>query len=196
MKIYQYFTQQSPLVLASKSPQRADILNKLHLPFVAVPSNAEEIFNPADKIEKIAQDLALLKAEAIKEKYPKEIILGVDTFVVSETGEIITKPKNREDAREMILKKSNSVEIIISGVALVQGDKKLVKTEISKVNFATITPEDAEIILSFDEWQGRSGGFSIEGKTSFYIKGIEGDYWNIVGLPVYLLGQMLEEFIN
>ncbi len=196
MNIRNFFTAKNPLILASKSPQRAEILDRLNIVFEACPSDEEEIFNSNDPLEKIAQDLALLKAKSVLKRYPNSIVLGVDTFVVSSKGKIITKPKNREEAKKILMEKSNSTEKVLSGIVLVSKDKQLVKTEVSKVFFADINPEDAEIILSFNEWQGRSGGFSIEGKTSFYVKGIEGDFWNIVGLPVYCLRQVLNEFLN
>ncbi|MCT4591940.1 MAG: Maf family protein [Candidatus Gracilibacteria bacterium] len=182
------------IVLASKSPQRKEILAKLGFDFEVCPPEQEEVVDYFKTPEEIAKNIALQKALEIQKRYPDRLILAVDTIVVSAAGNILMKPKDKAEARFMILGKSDSVETVVSGIALLKGDEKLVRYEKSHIYFAKITESDADKILTFNEWQGRSGAFSVEGRTSLYIKGIKGCFYNIVGLPVYLFNNMLYEF--
>lgn len=195
MKLCDFFTVKKPLILASASPQRAEILKRFGVSFCAVPADIVEDFLPHEKPSAVACALALKKALAVAKNFPKSVVLGVDTLVVSAQGEILGKPQNEAAARRMIAAKSASAEIVISGVALVQGEKTFVMSEKGKVFFGEITLKDLEEIIAFNEWQGRSGAFSVEGKTGLYIEKIVGCYWNIVGLPIYRLRVMLEEFL-
>lgn len=183
-----------PLILASQSPQRYNILKMLDMPFQVVKSDFSEAVT-ADHAdwspEEIAKDFALQKALSVQNRFPDNIILGVDTLVVDTEGKILGKPKNIDEAQSMLIGKSQNMETVISGIAVLNAKTRLIDSESTKIFFAKIDKDNLRKILSFNEWQERSGAFSIEGKSMFFIKKIDGDYWNVVGLPVYLFGRML-----
>jgi len=183
------------LILASKSPQRKRILKDLGICFKAVPSNIDEHSDGLIKWHSIAKSIALRKAEKVAEKYPKQWVLGCDTFVILSNGELSLKPMNRSDARRTINLYRNSYCDVYSGLALVNKslNKKFVQYEKTRLYFNNFSDEDREKFLDSGEWEGRSGSMTIEGKGGKWIKKIEGEYWNVVGLPVDLLKKFLEK---
>jgi septum formation protein len=195
MDFAQLFPAKKPLILASKSAQRTQILTLLKVNHQVRPSSFEEIIPPelAASPEKIAKYFAESKALNLQKEFPDDLILGVDTLVVNQHGQVLGKPKTRSEAKQMLLDKSQAVERVISGISLISPKQKLTLSATSLVYFKEISPEEAEVILNWDEWQGRSGGFSVEGRSSLLVKRIEGDFYNIVGLPVFTFGQMLLE---
>ncbi len=190
------FTKKNPLILASKSPQRKKILKMLKINFEIIPSNEPEIIDQNLSPEKVAESLALQKAKAIAKKNPNKYILGIDTLVVSKTGIILGKPKSKKEALKMILEKSENKETIISGIALIKNEKIIVQNEKTIVCFGKISNNNANWLLEQNEWQGRSGGFSVEGRSSIFISGIEGCFWNVVGLPVFRFFKLITDKKN
>jgi len=185
------------LILASKSPQRKRILSDLGISYKAVPSNIDEHANGLKRPHAVAKDIAFRKAEKVSEEYPDEWVLGCDTFVIMSNGELSLKPKNRADARRTINLYRNSYCDVYSGLALVNKllNKKFVQYEKTRLYFNDFSDEEREEFLDSGEWEGRSGSMTIEGKGGKWIKKIEGEYWNVVGLPVELLKKFLENII-
>lgn len=185
------------LILASSSPQRKKLLEDIGLSFIVHPSSYEEIVNPDETPEENAKRFAIGKAKDVANKYqahhPKTpVVLGVDTIVVLE-GEITGKSKNEDEARETIKRLINKKHAVISGIALVKGDEVLVESETTMIEFGDMSENEIENFISSGDWRGKSGAFTIQKHGALYIKGIEGDYYNIVGLPLYRLGQMLKK---
>ncbi len=202
------FFEKTPLILASASPQRKRILEMMNVPFRVVTSDFEEMVNLHLSPEQNAKDFAEGKTKAVfarlNSKNPlnpldqggRMVSVGVDTLVVSEDGEILGKPENEEDAKRMILQKSNTTEQVISGICVMSSEKCLVRYEKAEIVFGHIGDDEAEYMLSCNEWQGRSGSICVEGKSSVFIKEIKGNLWNIVGFPIPTFLQMMEEFLS
>lgn len=184
------------IILASQSPQRKNILEDLGVVFEVVPSGFEEIM-PLDPDPYIlAREFALEKARDVARKYPENWVLGVDTIVVAEDGEILIKPVDADDARRIVRKLSNSVQIVVSGIALVKGEKELAQEDRTEVHFREITEQEIEAWIESGLWEGRSGAFQIDGLGGVFVKKIVGDFYNVVGLPVYRFGKMLQSITN
>ena len=186
------------LILASKSPQRKRILKDMGIRFKAVPSHVDEHHSGLKKPNAIAKTIALRKAEEVANKYPNEWVLGCDTFVLLSNGKIAVKPRNKADARKTIELYKNSYCDVYSGLALINKslDKKFVQYDKTRLKFRNFSDEEIEQYLCSNEWKGRSGSMTIEGKGGKLVKKIEGDYWNVVGLPVELLKQFLNELTS
>jgi septum formation protein len=169
------------LVLASRSPQRRTILESLGVAFEVRPVDVLEEDEGAPVA--VAAENALRKAVAGKAR-PEEVVLGVDTIVV--TGlEIWGKPPNEDAARETLRRLAGRTHRVISGVALVDESGAVRADEaVTEVTFRALDDAMIEWYLSSGEWDGRAGGYAIQGRGGALVERIDGDYLNVVGLPV------------
>lgn len=182
-----------PLILASASPRRRDLLSGLGVEFEVLPSSVDEAVFVETDAAKRAQGLATLKAKDIAQKYPERVVIGCDTLVVSSRGEILEKPTDAEDARRMLTEQSGSVSLVHSGLSVLHGERAVHGLSSSKVHFRALRPQDIDWWVSTGLWEDRSGGFQIDGHGQLLIEHLEGDFTSVVGLPVFLLGKLLEE---
>jgi septum formation protein len=179
------------LVLASGSPQRRAILGDLGLDFDVRPSGVAEEDEGAPRV--VASENALRKALDVANGAgagPDEVVLGCDTLVATEL-EIWGKPPNEAAARETLQRLSGRTHEVISGLVLVQAGDVRATTEITNVTFRELDEATIDWYLGFGEWEGRAGGYAIQGRGAALIKRIEGDYLNVVGLPVAALIDLL-----
>jgi len=169
------------LVLASRSPQRRAILESLGVAFEVRPVDVLEEDEGAPVA--VAAENALRKALAGKAR-PEEVVLGVDTIVV--TGlEIWGKPPNEDAARETLRRLAGRTHRVISGVALVdEGGAVRADEAVTEVTFRPLDAAMIEWYLGSGEWDGRAGGYAIQGRGGALVERIDGDYLNVVGLPV------------
>lgn len=191
---------ETSFILASGSPQRKRILRELGISFEAIPADIDEetAMRSGRKPEIIAKELALKKAEFIAEKHPGRWVIGCDTIVVSSKGEILGKPKDEAYARRVLRGYRKSFCDVYSGLALVrvgEGSGEFVQFEKSRLEFNDFSDEDIEEYLkASDRWKESSGSMTIEGAEA-WIKELKGDYWNVVGLPVVSLKEMLKNIM-
>ncbi len=180
-------------ILASKSPQRKKILRKLGVKFKCIPAHIDEHHSGYKKPHAIVKSIALRKAKFIAKKNPGSWIIGCDTIVILSDNSIAVKPKDRKDAKRMIRKYQNSFCNVYSGLALMNNklQKAFVGYERTKIIFNHFTNDHIEDYLNTGDWRGRSGAMTIEG-TGHWTKKVIGDYWNVVGLPVNLLKEMIK----
>ena len=190
------------LILASKSPRRKEILEKLGVKFEIVTCETDEHTDEKDG-KKYVEEIAFRKGDAVRELLESKgeftedkIILSCDTVVVSADGEIMGKPKDRADAKRMILAFSGKPHFVISGIALITKGKTIVTSETTTVFFDTVDELDVEKYLDTDEAYDKAGAYAIQGYASLWINGIEGDYFNVVGLPVKKLSDTLKKEYN
>jgi septum formation protein len=179
------------LVLASGSPQRRAILGDLGLDFDVRPSGVAEEDEGAPRV--VASENALRKALDVANGAgagADEVVLGCDTLVATEL-EIWGKPPNEAAARETLQRLSGRTHEVISGLVLVQAGDVRATTEITEVTFRELDDATIDWYLGFREWEGRAGGYAIQGRGAALIKRIEGDYLNVVGLPVAALIDLL-----
>jgi septum formation protein len=169
------------LVLASRSPQRRAILQQLGVPFVERPVDVLE--EDAGAPEVVAGENALRKAIAAGAA-EGEIVLGVDTLVATEL-EIWGKPPNAAAAAETLRRLAGRTHVVVSGVALLRaGGDVQAATASTRVTFRPLDDALIDWYVASGEWEGRAGGYAIQGRGAALVQAIEGDYLNVVGLPV------------
>ena len=184
------------VVLASKSPRRKEILENLGMKFDIVVADADESCDIADPSERVST-LAAVKGRAVKALLNARgegndtLIIACDTLVYAE-GEFLGKPKSREDAKRMMDMLSGNAHSVVSGLYLCLGDKEFMGAEETKVIFDEMTDGEIESYIDSDEPYDKAGGYAVQGLASLYVKGLEGDYFNVVGLPVNLLYNTLK----
>jgi septum formation protein len=171
------------LVLASSSPQRRDILASLGVAFDIRPSHVRE--DDEGPPVTVAQENALRKALAC-DRADDEIVLAVDTLVATEL-EIWGKPPNEQAAIETIRRLSGRTHEVVSGFAFVRGGDVRAGHEVTKVTFRELDERTIAWYIASREWEGRAGGYAIQGRGAALVRRIEGDYLNVVGLPVAAL---------
>lgn len=179
------------LVLASASPRRREILTALGIPFeVLVPGVEERTDGPP---EEVVAENALRKARAGAALAPDALVLGVDTDVVLD-GRVLGKPEGEEAARDRLEALSGRTHEVLSGVAIAEpGGGERTGLERSLVTFRTLDPEAVELYLASGEWRDRAGGYAIQGLGSILIEKLQGDFSNVVGLPVGALLRLAPE---
>ncbi len=177
------------VILASGSPRRKELLEKLNIPFEVRVSHAEEIITTT-RPEQVTEELSFQKSEAVmRESGLKEcIVIAADTVVVLGCH-ILGKPKDRDEAYEMISALQGKSHYVYTGVTIhkmtpERGDTS-VFCERTKVNVAEMNEEEIQSYIDTDEPYDKAGGYGIQGIFSRYIEGIEGDYFNVVGLPLH-----------
>jgi len=181
------------LILASGSPRRAEILTSVGWPFEKHVPDIDESEIAGEQPETYVQRLAATKAEAIAAAYPTLLVLGADTTVVID-GRIIGKPADLDDAKQMLSDLSGNWHEVLTGVALVQGEKKHVGFQRTRVKFAKMSAGEIDFLAERGEPLDKAGAYAVQAQAALFIEKIDGDYWNVVGLPVSLIYELAESF--
>jgi septum formation protein len=181
-----------PLLLASTSPQRKAILEQLHVPFDVVAPRYEEKTPPDADAVQIVREHAQGKARSVSELADGRPIVGVDTAVALD-GRIFGKPGNAAEAEQMLEELSGKTHVVVSGLCLLTPGWEDLEHETTEVAFRELTPRDLGSYVASREWEGRAGGYAIQGRGASLVRWIEGDYLNVVGLPAALLIRLLAE---
>jgi septum formation protein len=181
------------LVLASASPRRQELLRNAGIEFVVHPANVAEIPRGGEAPRAFAERMAREKALAVFAQRPNDLVLGADTVVVVD-GKILGKPRDAADAARMLRLLSGRKHEVITGVCIV-GRKILpdVRSEATIVTMGMLGNDDIRDYVASGEPMDKAGAYAIQGIASRWISRIEGDYFNVVGLPVALVWGMLKE---
>lgn len=183
-----------PLILASKSPRRQQLLADLALEFTIKVKDTEEIYPDDLDKEKVPEYLAKLKAKAFLDELKDEILITSDTIVLLE-NEILGKPKDEEDAFLMLKKLSAKMHLVVTGVCLLSSEKEVSFSEVTRVYFKPISDEAIKYYLDHFKPYDKAGSYGIQewiGMTG--IEKIEGSYFNVMGLPVHRVYEELVRF--
>lgn len=180
------------LVLASASPRRSELLRNAGIPFEIHPADIDETPLPAEDAKSCAERLALEKARAVACLRPDNVVLGADTVVVVD-GQILGKPVDAADAARMLRLLSGRDHRVITGVCLVVNGECSVASETTVVKMVPISAQEIADYVATGEPLDKAGGYAIQGLASRWIPRIEGDYGNVVGLPVALVYRMLRQ---
>jgi len=181
-------------ILASGSPRRAEILKTVNWPFKVISPDIDETRYANEDAVTYVQRLALAKAEAVAQRVTGSPIVAADTTVV--IGEqILEKPSDQDDARRMLRQLSGQWHQVITGVALIDSStsESRVACETTEVKFATLSPDEIDWYVSSGEPMDKAGAYAIQGLGARFIEGIRGDFFNVMGLPVRLLYEMVQE---
>jgi septum formation protein len=181
------------LILASASPQRRELLKGLGFSFDVIPSSVEEsACTEKDPVAR-AVVLARLKAEDVHAKHPDACVIGCDTLVVSSDGALLEKPVDAADAEKMLRLQSGAVSIVHSALCVIGSRAAEEGISSSRVHFKKLSEENIAWWISTNQWKDRSGAFQIDGRGQLMIEKIEGDWTGVVGLPVFLLGELMKK---
>jgi septum formation protein len=178
------------LVLASTSPQRRAILTQLGIPFVVVPPPYEEEDDSSDDPVRMVRAHAQGKARSVMPAAQGHPVLGVDTTVVVD-GRTWGKPSTPEEAAAVLRTLSGRTHAVVSGLCLATEAWEELHHETTRVRFRTLADREIAAYVRSGEWRGRAGGYAIQGRASAFVESVEGDFWNVVGLPVPLLAELL-----
>ncbi len=179
-------------ILASKSPRRRELLQQIGLTeFEIRPAQGEETRDPALSPAQLVEQLSLQKAHEVAALCsPEDTILAADTIVVLDDV-ILGKPADAEDARRMLTALSGRQHQVLSGVTVQRGGTVLTAHEVTQVFFRPMTQEEINWYISTGEPMDKAGAYGIQGLAARFIPRIEGDYSNVVGLPLCLLTRLL-----
>lgn len=183
------------IILASASPRRRELLHQMGLQgFQVIPAIGEEEVDPSLAPKELVQQLALHKAAEVAEKAQKDdIIIGADTIVVLD-GKILGKPGNSATAFHMLSSLSSRRHMVYTGVAVLQGDRQMVSVEATQVRFCHLTEREILDYIATGEPMDKAGAYGIQGRGALLVDSIQGDFYNVVGLPICRLGRMLAGF--
>lgn len=183
------------IILASASPRRKALLKQIGLNFEVVVSDIDEKIDKNLKPDKLAENLSLQKAEDVAKKYKDAIIIAADTFVVLD-NEILGKPGTAKKAREMLKKLSGKVHSVITGFTIIdtKSGKTVTKSVKSKVFMKKLTKEEIDAYVNTGEPLDKAGAYAVQERGGLFVKKIEGDFFNVVGLPIFAVTKALKKF--
>lgn len=182
------------IILASGSPRRKELLQQIGLTFKVVPSQFKEDMSLAMKPAALARFLSLGKARAVAARYPRALVIAADTFVVFQ-GKMIGKPKNFAAARSTLKKLSGHRHSVITGYTIldVGNGEKITRSVETKVYFRKLSDHEISAYVSMRKPLDLAG-YAIQEISGIFVKKIEGDYYNVVGLPLSVLTEDLKKF--
>lgn len=184
------------IILASASPRRKELISLIADDVIIRPADCDETLPDGIGAREAVEYLSRIKNKAARDiSREDEIVISADT-VVSVDNEILGKPADKEDARRMINLLSGKIHQVYTGVTISLGDKSVTFSEKTDVEFYPLTDEEIETYVSSKEPYDKAGAYGIQGKASLLVKGIKGDYFNVVGFPVSRLKRELEKFLN
>lgn len=180
------------LILASSSPRRKELLERIDHSFLTIASNVDETVDATISPEKMVQQLAIRKAENIAKKFPNSYIIGADTIVVLEQ-KILTKPQDEKEAFHMLKSLSGKTHEVYTGVSVFYQQRYKSFVEKASVTFWELSDEEIQQYMDSGEPFDKAGAYGIQGKGALLVNKIEGDYYTIVGLPIAKLNRVLKE---
>lgn len=174
-----------PLILASKSPRRLELLQSAGLNPIVIESRLSEPKIQNETPEEYAKMLSYFKAFDVAQQKSMHWVIGADTIVVNK-GKILFKPKSKAEAYEMISSLRGTIHEVITGFSLIDPHMEKITTlsSITKVRFRNITEDEINWYISTSEPYDKSGGYGIQGKAACFVESLEGSYTNVVGLPL------------
>ena len=186
-------------ILASQSPRRKELLSRVVSDFDVRVSHVEEVVPAGLQPQEVVMHLAKIKAEAVAQELRLEqpaqrfAVIGADTVVVLD-GAILGKPRDGAEAEAMLTALSGRTHQVYTGVTLLQDGRRLTEHEVTAVTFRPLSPEEIAAYVSTGEPMDKAGAYGIQGLGALLVERLEGDYFNVMGLPLCRLGEMLAQF--
>ncbi len=177
------------LILASQSPRRKALMELFHIPFTVrvadIDETMDETKSPIDEVARVSR----LKAEATP-RAQEDVVVAADTIVVC-GGKVLGKPADEDDAFRMLKLLSGKDHQVMTGLTVLRGDKAVVCTEVTDIHFRELTDAEIHAYIRTGEPMDKAGAYGIQGGAALFAEKMVGDYYNVMGLPVCRLGQIL-----
>ncbi len=183
------------IILASGSPRRQELLKYITTNFEVIVGDIEENLDLSQGITKAIEKLSLEKANHVFQQHQDAVVIGADTVVVLDQ-EILGKPKDHKDAFKMLSKLSGETHDVITAVTIISKEKKLTFSVITEVKFYYLSPNQINNYIINCQPFDKAGGYAIQDDACLFVESINGDYNNIVGLPISRLNQELNKFLG
>ena len=180
------------IILASASPRRRELLERLDIPHEVIPATIDERREPGELPEMLAVRLARQKAQAVARHHPDRVVLAADTVVVIQ-GDILGKPFDAADAERMLKRLSGRHHRVVTAVALAKAERVYERCDITKVWFRTLTEDTIRAYVATGEPLDKAGSYGLQGKGAVLVERIEGDYFGVIGLPLRLMAELMAE---
>ena len=183
------------IILASSSPRRKELLEKIGLKFEVEPGDCEEIVYTDLETHEMVRKLSREKAEAVARKHRSSVVIAADTVVLID-DKILGKPKSPTEAKKMLRALSGKSHVVITGFTIIDASERriLSKAVETKVYIRELNPEEIDAYVESGEPLDKAGAYGIQGLGAVIVEKIEGDYYNVVGLPLSSLAESLKEF--
>lgn len=178
------------LILASGSPRRVEILNSVGWEFERQVADIDESLRDGELPEDYVIRLACEKAEAVAESYPNSIVLGADTTVVID-HQILGKPVDMDDARRMLRVLSGNWHEVLTGIAVVENGSTRSAMQRTRVKFIEMTDDEIRFLAERGDPLDKAGAYAVQAQAALFIEKVEGEYWNVVGLPINLVYRLI-----
>ncbi|MBR7179728.1 MAG: septum formation inhibitor Maf [Oscillospiraceae bacterium] len=180
------------LILASQSPRRRELLGLTGLDFIVRVADIDETMDerkpPVEEVARVSREKALAVS-----REPDDVVIAADTIVVCE-GKILGKPKDAQDAFRMLSMLSGRSHQVMTGMTVLRGDEIVTHTEVTKLRFRDLLPEEVNAYIASGEPMDKAGAYGIQGGAALFCTRMEGDYYNVMGLPVCALSVILRTF--
>ena len=181
------------VILASQSPRRKELLGLFRIPFIVRVADIDETMDPAkspfDEVARVSR----LKAEAIFRE-EADVVIAADTIVVC-GGQVLGKPKDEQDAARMLRLLSGRDHQVMTGLTVLRDEKCLTCTEVTDIHFRELTDREIAAYIRTGEPMDKAGAYGIQGGAALFAERLNGDYFNVVGLPVCRLWQLLQQIV-
>ncbi len=176
------------LILASQSPRRRELLGLFQIPFTVRAADIDETMDPSRSPAQAVGQVSRRKAEAT-ERTPEDVVVAADTIVVCD-GQILGKPRDEEDACRMLALLSGRDHQVMTGMTVVYGQRSVTCTEITDIHFRELSQEEILGYVKTGEPMDKAGAYGIQGGAALFAQRMNGDYYNVMGLPVCKLGEL------
>ena len=182
------------IILASQSPRRKELMGQIGLKFKVISPNVDEHMEGNPSPAQLVEELSLRKARAVERQADGEaLIVAADTVVALE-GTVLGKPEDEREAFAMLSALSGNRHYVYTGVTVLRDGREVTQHEVTTVTFRELEPDEISSYIATGEPMDKAGAYGIQGLGALLVSGIEGDYFNVMGLPVYQLGRILAGF--
>ena len=179
------------VILASQSPRRKELMGLFRIPFTVRVADIDETMDPAKPPFQEVARVSRAKAEAVV-RSEEDVVIAADTIVVCE-GRVLGKPRSEEEAFSMLRLLSGRDHQVMTGMTVLRGDECIVCTEVTDIHFRPLTDREILAYIATGEPMDKAGSYGIQGGAALFAQRLEGDYYNVMGLPVCRLGQILTQ---
>ena len=182
------------IILASQSPRRKELMGQIGLKFKVISPNVDEHMEGNPSPAQLVEELSLRKARAVERQADGEaLIVAADTVVALE-GTVLGKPEDEREAFAMLSALSGNRHYVYTGITVLRDGRAVTQHEVTTVTFRELEPDEISSYIATGEPMDKAGAYGIQGLGALLVSGIEGDYFNVMGLPVYRLGRILVGF--